>query len=387
MRAFNSSFLSLGLREQLKVMEQADVLDVDAVRELISDEAPEAHREIEEPRSTASQFTASDICPDPMRRASNTHANASTSLPLTEDCWQACCEVAKRHHLDDYALGRLAPTLRHLPRSLWQRRVRDYTERRLCELTRLPGHGNLRVRLVADVFRSMVASLGSIPGDSHLKIHVMSAPVRDVSAWIERVLGEKRIPDMAEMKHCFVERLLSQLDIDLGPETREMVERRLGLSSMRESLEEVARAFGLTKARIGQLTGRAREVFHVRWGECCYLLDNLCALLLASNAEDQFALLRTVMNEVLGLDYVTGCTTTVQELRRRLGGRTVREGRSKDDIRRWLESLRGTLPSSVGKNGSPDENAGARANREGLSGTIDRDNDIDDLVRKIQGLM
>jgi len=310
---------------------------------------------------------------------------ASTVIgEITEDEWEGLCRIAMTHHLEHYALGRLAPSLRYLPSSLWKTPIDFYTGRSLAEITRLPGHGDRRRRLVVEVFRSLGRSLSTIPGDSHLKVCVMSAAVRDVSAWIEAVLLRERLPDLDEMHHCLAERLLAQLDVDLGPEIREMVERRIGLAGQRESFDQIAQAFRLTRERIRQLINRAPEVFHVRWPEGRYLLNNLCGHLgSAKHDSGHRELLAVVMSELLGLEYKTN-TTEVVALERRDSVTSNQQSPSLDDIRAWLTSLRGSLTG-------PPRSADAHGRHRGgdLPAPPDTDNgtDMDDLLRKIEGFL
>jgi hypothetical protein len=248
----------------------------------------------------------------------------------------------------------------------------------------LPGHGEHRRRLVVDVFRSPGRSLSAIPADSHLKVCVMSAAIRDVSAWIESVLLRECVPDPDELHHCMVHPLLAQLDIDLGPEIREMVERRIGLSGERESFEQIAQTFRLTRERIRQLTNRAPDVFHVRWPEGRYLLDNLCRrLVAASHASTQTELLAVVMGELLGLQYKTSGTEIV-ELERPDSVASGQQSSSLDAIRAWLASLRGSLPSPAldgdGEEGHRDDHFPAPPD-------ADKATDVDDLLKKIQGFL
>ncbi len=125
--------------------------------------------------------------------------------------WGGLCRIAVTHHLDHYPLGRLATSLRYLPSSLWKVPVEFYTKRSLAEISRLPRHGERRWKLIVDVFRSLGRSLLTIPLDSHLKVCVVSAPIRDVSAWIENVLLQERVPETDEMHHCLAQRLINRI--------------------------------------------------------------------------------------------------------------------------------------------------------------------------------
>ena len=338
------------------------------------------------------------VVPQPSRdkesRAGNTPELEPTreiaSAPqgsVSEDTWKVWVGIVSVHHLGHYPLGRLAATLRYFPRSLWEVKVRDYAALSLAEISATSGHGPTRLRLVLDVFRLLARSFEAFPTDSHLKVCTMSAAIRDVSSWIESSIIERRVPDVSEVKCCLLDPLLSQLDNDLGPETREMVERRIGLSEPRQSMEEIGRAFGVSAGRIAQLTERPKDVFNVRWAESRFVLDNLCDLFLKANAVAQLGVLRLVMNELLGLDYEGDRTATIRELRRRLAGQSSQSPSSEDTVRRWLKSVSGTLPSRNNGHGLTSERMESRIEEHVPQIGKDGDRDLDDLVKKIVGLL
>jgi len=367
-----------------------------ALAELAQDACPGLRRgkagagpPIHTPASTESVSApcAKPISATPKQAAITPSADGLRGCEATEENWRRWTHVVIMHGLDGYPLGRLATSLQLLPHNLWEVPIAHYTRLCIREILELPGHGPSRQQAVLDVFGSIYRSLASVPINDHYKVSVMSAAMRDATAWIERVLTKQQVPDMVDMCQVFLQTLLSQLNLDLGSEARDMAERRLGLRGPRQSFDEIGRVYGLTSARISQVMGRAEEVFRVRWAEGRYFLDDLCDHLYAAGANEQRDFLCTVMNELMGLRYDGASKGKLLELQRRINGRS----HSTATLESTLRSARGKQlvspePNRTGNSGAGIPGGQPEASRKQCTDPQAEER-FDDLVDKILDML
>lgn len=85
----------------------------------------------------------------PYRVARDAHFVGAKHTPLhdlDERDWRCVAQVVRHHGLEDFMLGRFAPSLRELDRALWDTRIATFTRRPLSELRRLQGCGPVRLQ-------------------------------------------------------------------------------------------------------------------------------------------------------------------------------------------------------------------------------------------------
>ena len=193
---------------------------------------------------------------------------------LAEQDWTRICKSIKDHSLDHHPLGRFAKSLSDLPKGLWHEPLSTFVSKTLFEVQKLPGYGEQRTSCVIAVLQSLSLYVVNSPTNGHLGQKVLPASVNKISKWINSILSQDEVPDYLSLCQNFVLPLLRQLEVDLGAEVAEMVERRLGADGSRETLQQVAERFDLTRERIRQLTLRAPKVMEVRWPEGKHLLDD-----------------------------------------------------------------------------------------------------------------
>ncbi|PAY16672.1 hypothetical protein CKO51_25625 [Rhodopirellula sp. SM50] len=249
-------------------LEKLIVLIERALKELVqSDDA-----------SVVNTAGSESVLPDPgvAHRPANSIPDAeNVSLTeLTPSVWHHICLCIKRHSLQNYPLGRFSETLDELPRGLWSCPLSDFVDHSIGELKQLKGYGEQRIASVLKVLATTARLVEECPDGTHLGIKVFPARIERISSWINRVLHDDFLPDYSSLCQHFVLPLLRQLECDLGSQPAEMIERRLGVESEPETLQQIAESFDLTRERIRQLTLRAPEVMEVRWPEGKHLLDD-----------------------------------------------------------------------------------------------------------------
>src|SRR5690606_34898861 len=78
---------------------------------------------------------------------------------VSEALWTEWRETVRRFGIDDFRLGRLAPSLQRLPTVIWHKPLRDYLDHTVAEIRGLRTHGEKRVRCVLEVFHSVYHQL------------------------------------------------------------------------------------------------------------------------------------------------------------------------------------------------------------------------------------
>lgn len=216
---------------------------------------------------------------------------------LTETEWLRWGAVVERHHVADLQIGRFARSLLEMPQGVAGEPVGTYTRQPLDEMQSLAGYGPVRVRQVLATIADVVRTLHGQAGEGHLRARLLTARLHGVTAWVDRVLRTRSVADRAGLLENLVRPLLAQLEDDLGQPTAGYVGRRWGVEGPAETLDDIARSAGLTKERIRQVTGRAAEVFAVRWPEGRYLFDDFYELLQAApDAAEALDLARRVFD-------------------------------------------------------------------------------------------
>ena len=258
---------------------------------------------------------------------------------LPEGVWAGWCRNINLSRLERYPLGFYARCLRNLPRRLWENPIGMYSRRSLHEVRSLARHGRHAFLEVVRIISDLARTLDGVPQESHTRVLILPAAILDVTTWINRVLKRRRVPPVTSMVHGFVRPLLRQLDLDLGPQIAEMVERRIGVDGPPETLEEIAHDFRLTRERIRQHTKSANGILRLRWPEGRYLLDDFYDLLRGSHhAQEQVELLRRVVDVLFDFAYAkTVSHAEIHEAWEKLG-RQKRTPMNESDIQAWLAS-------------------------------------------------
>ena len=186
---------------------------------------------------------------------------------VSEAIWTRWRASVVRNELGEVPLGRYAPSLERLPRVLWNAPLETYLDLSLGEIRRLKTHGQKRVSAVLEVFESLNRVVGNLdpnrPGT--LAVRIMPPFVAQIEAWIFDVRFHAVAITPESLKTHFFAPLLEQVRSDAGEQVADLAAGRLGLGDTGDSVRQVARRLGLTRARIYQLLAEVGAVMEIRW--------------------------------------------------------------------------------------------------------------------------
>jgi hypothetical protein len=194
---------------------------------------------------------------------------------VTDQNWALICKWIKDHGLEHLPLGRIAEKLEDMPRGLWHCPLSDFVEHPIGHLISLKGYGEHRINSVLGSLASLALLLDKCQTKNHLCIRVCPSRIEKLSIWISDVLKNDLLPDYAALCQNFVFPLLQQMRDDLGSQTAEMIERRLGVQAVPGTLQDIAASYMITRERVRQLTSQASVVIGLRWPEGRHLLSDL----------------------------------------------------------------------------------------------------------------
>ena len=184
---------------------------------------------------------------------------------VSEVTWAQWRASVVHHGLGKEPLGRLAPTLRDLARTLWKTPLETYAAVTLAEIRSQKTHGEKRVRGILAAFHSahgLVAKMGAQP---HLVLRIVPRNVDAVETWVGRMLQNPGLPGPEEIFTGFVSPLLDQIRTDATRRIAALAENRLGMHGPITSIRQTARTIGLTRVRVYQLLNEINDIVNVRW--------------------------------------------------------------------------------------------------------------------------
>lgn len=196
---------------------------------------------------------------------------------VSEALWAKWRETVRKHNISQEMLGRLAPTLQHLPTVIWQTPLSKYLNYTVAEIRQLRTHGEKRVRAVLEIFHALHEALSGAGQPEHLSLRLTPKFVPVVEEFVTDVLEHPGIPTPEELREKLVQPMLQQLEVDAGETVYKLAAGRLGLDGPPQSVRQQARRMGVTRARIYQLLDDCSKVFDVRWPEGKMQLDALAA--------------------------------------------------------------------------------------------------------------
>lgn len=198
---------------------------------------------------------------------------------ISETQWNQWCETTRRQGLEREKLGRLAPTLQELPNVIWDTPLGEYSTLSLAQVRRLRTHGEKRVRVVLEVFRSLHLLLGGMGRCTGLSVRLSPSFVLPLEEWFCEMTLRTTPLAWHELRSNLVLPLLNQLSFDAGPLVQKLAEGRLGVEGSPETVRVLAERVGVTRARVYQLLETCQRVMSVRWPEGRLHFDLLAARL------------------------------------------------------------------------------------------------------------
>lgn len=192
-------------------------------------------------------------------------SNGFDPASVSEVVWAQWRASVVRHGLGCEALGRFAPSLKHMTRVIWNAPLADYARLSLAEMRGMKTHGEKRVRAILAVFHSLHVLISTMGVQDHLVVRIVPRLIDKVENWVGRQLQAPGLPSAEEIATCFVEPLLEQIRTDAGEQIVRLAENRLGLHGPITSVRQAARTMGLTRARVYQLLNEINDIITVRW--------------------------------------------------------------------------------------------------------------------------
>ena len=259
--------------------------------------------------------------------------------------WDEITRSIRRHHLQCYPVGRFAQSLCDLPHGFWSEPLDRFLDTPHRELT---GQGT-RIREVAKILVHLGQFLRQVPCDGTFKLNVSTSAIRDLAAWVERVVDTRILPSLEDLSTNFLEPIERQLAIDLQDRYLDVTLRRMHVDVEHNTLEEIAQDYELSRERIRQIASRAKEVMHVRWPEGKYLLNDFCDVLQdATAAESQKAVINRAIEVLFGTKAIDGVSMESVLKAWHAAGREKRTPMSENEVIYWLAQAFPSLPPTVG---------------------------------------
>lgn len=194
---------------------------------------------------------------------------------VSEANWEQWRAAIRRHHLGRETLGRFAPTLKRLPRSLWTARLDGYLDLTLNALRRRKNHGEKRVSAILEIFGGLHKLLLRLDEQSHLSVHLLPRFATNLEGWVAFRLQYAELPTIDEVNSAFVEPLIDQLDVDGGETHAKLARDRLKPNN--SGMGNAARRLGLARGRAYEMLGDAQAIMAVRWPEGGSVISPLLA--------------------------------------------------------------------------------------------------------------
>ena len=246
----------------------------------------------------------SDSMEFPYRVACDAHFLGAKHTPLRdldERGWRCVAQVVRHHGLEDFMLGRFAPSLRELDRALWDAKIATFTRRPLSELERLQGCGPVRLQQSICQVLSLAFVLNALPIRDDMRLSLLAGPIAEANRWLAQLLPPERqeLPEMQSIRDGFLRPLLMQVENDGNARLSKVVRRRIGDGVQPATLREIGTEYGVTPDRIRTLLEQAAFILYVRWHEGDYLLQGACAELSVRGDVTEQGQLLTRIHDVL----------------------------------------------------------------------------------------
>ena len=184
---------------------------------------------------------------------------------VSEVVWTEWRATVVKWNLETEALGRFASSLEGMPRVIRNTPLSGYANSTLEEIRRMKTHGEKRVQVILEVFHNVHALLADKSPHGHLVVRLIPRLIDRAENWLSYKLRLSGMPDEHEILGDFIEPLLDQIRADTSRQISRLAESRVGLRGSITSVRRLARAMGLTRARVYQLLDEINDVMTVRW--------------------------------------------------------------------------------------------------------------------------
>jgi hypothetical protein len=216
------------------------------------------------------------------------------SSSVSEVMWEQWRASVVKHDLGKETLGRFAPKLRDVTKVIWTSKLEDYTGHTLEQIRKMKTHGEKRVRAILEAFYAVHCMVNATAASSpdacqvascHLVLRIASRRIDKVERWILQTLLASAAPDDNQIFENFTRPLLEQIHDDASEQIASLANDRLGIvrdetghltvARPLNSVRQIAKDMGLTRARVYQLLNEINEIMAVRWPSGRYLVNEL----------------------------------------------------------------------------------------------------------------
>lgn len=210
-------------------------------------------------------------------------ADGSLCVTISESLWAQWRACVQRHGLEHEMLGRLARSLRYVPRALWSTPLATYMTLTLSEVRGLRTHGEKRIGAVLEVFGNVASILLPVEEIPHLAVMICPRLIQQAENWVQRRLESHSGLTVEEVQVEFVAPLIQQLAIDSWEPLADVVRSRVERPNV--TVGALARHSGLSRGRLYELCADATTIAAVRWPKGAALTSRLQRKLATSNTE------------------------------------------------------------------------------------------------------
>jgi hypothetical protein len=184
---------------------------------------------------------------------------------ISEVVWNLWRADVVKHDLAHETLGRFAPSLQKLTRSIWNAPLSVYANYTLAQIRDMKTHGEKRLLAILEVFHVVHELVGHVQPDEHLSIRVAPRRIDRIERWVDEMLQSPGMPAADDILMHLIHPLLDQIRIDATPQIAQLAQYRLGVDCTITSIRQVARGMNLTRARVYQLLNEIIDIVNVRW--------------------------------------------------------------------------------------------------------------------------
>jgi hypothetical protein len=194
---------------------------------------------------------------------------------VSESLWAGWCETVMRYGMGPEKLGRLAPSLQHLPTVIWHSRLEEYADRSLADIRSLKTHGEKRIQAILEVFCTVHEALATATLQQDIDVILVPRFIPTMTRWLLDRIAAEDLPPVEELHKHVVKPMINQIRVDLGDQVADLASARLSLDENAPSVKQQADAIGVTRARVYQLLEDCSKVMDVRWPEGRWLMAPL----------------------------------------------------------------------------------------------------------------
>jgi hypothetical protein len=197
--------------------------------------------------------------------ASTTPTGGPEANALSAAQWDSLRDLICRSDLAQLTCGQVLPSLRFVPRRLWDVPLAAYLDRSLPDLAAKESERRSPRNPVVQAFRAAAEQLASPPlGGAPSSVRGRVPHIAAVETWLAS--AEARAADLrlAQLRQYLAKPLLEQVALDSSRNLRRTMQAHIERA---ETLKSVARQLGVSHQCVSQFLAKSRSILHARWPE------------------------------------------------------------------------------------------------------------------------